>query len=211
MSFPNLDAPLRTNETFRMKTQHAHHKYDSPFEDLDIDMVKRFTISDPLHLLHQGVTKKCLQRWMGSVKGYGHKWSKLTTDTVSRYLIEANKQMPSDIHRSLRGLDELSNWKGVEYRTFLMYIGMVVLRPVLPNNEYEHFLLLCCACTMVSCNVYKLYIPLAKEMFKLYVKTYIDLYGRHSISSNIHNLIHIADDLIENDLDSIDQISTYKY
>lgn len=54
MSFSNLDAPLRTNETFRQKKQHSHHKYDSPLEELDIDMVKTFTISDPLHLLHQG-------------------------------------------------------------------------------------------------------------------------------------------------------------
>lgn len=214
MSFPNLDAPLRTNETFRQKTQRPHHKYDSPFEELDIDMVKTFTISDPLHLLHQGVTKKCLQRWTGlpkNVKGYSRKWSKLTTDSVSRYLVEANGQMPRDIHRSLRGLDELSNWKGVEFRTFLMYVGMVVLRPVLEDDEYDHYLLLSCACTIVSCNVYKKYIALAKNMFKTYVKEYINLYGRHTITSNVHNLIHIADDLIENNIDTIDQISTYKY
>lgn len=211
ISFPNLDAPLRTNETFRQKTQAAHHKYDSPFEDLEVDMIKKFTIADPLHLLHQGVMKKCLQRWMGNVKGYSRKWSKLTTESVSRYLIESNKQMPSDIHRSLRSLDELSNWKGVEFRSFLMYIGMVALRPVLENDEYEHFMLLCCACTIVSCNIYKAYIPLAKKMFENYVMGYIHIYGRHSISSNVHNLIHIADDLIENSVDSIDEISTYRY
>lgn len=165
-------------------------------------------------LLHQGVTKKCLQRWTGlpkNVKGYSRKWSKQTTNSVSQYLVEANKQMPSDIHRSLRGLDELSNWKGVEFRTFLMYVGMGALRPVLENDEYEHFLLLSCACTLVSCNVYKKYKQLAKNMFKTYVEDYILLYGRHSITSNVHNLIHIADDLLENNIDSIEQISTYKY
>lgn len=211
MSFPQLEAPLRTDETFRQREQPSHHKNVSPFEDTDIDMVKRFPISDSLHLLHHGVTKKCLQRWIGKVKGYGRKWSRLTTESVSRYLLEANKRMPSDIHRSLRSLDDLSHWKGVEFRTLLMYVGMVVLRSALENDEYEHFLLLCCACHIVSCKVYKHYIPLARSMFKVYVKNYIHLYGRHSISSNVHNLIHVADDLIENNLESIDELSTYKY
>lgn len=187
MSFPNLEAPIRTNDTFRQKHQVAHHKHDSPFESLDVDMVKQFTIADPLHLLHHGIMKKCLQRWTGGVKGYSRKWTKHTTESASRYLLELNKQMPSDIHRSVRGLDELSNWKGVELRSFLMYIGMVALQPILENDEYEHFLLLCCACTMVSCNVYKDYIPLAKKMFRSYVMTYIRIYGRHSISSNVHS------------------------
>lgn len=88
---------------------------------------------------------------------------------------------------------------------------MVALRPVLPDDEYQHFLVLCCACTIVSCNVYQNYIKLAKKMFKAYVNEYIRIYGRHSITSNVHNLIHIADDLMDNNICSIDQISTYKY
>lgn len=100
MSFPDLDAPLRTDETFRNKQQPEHHKYDSPFLDLGIDMVKRFTVADPLHLVHQRVAKKCLQRWTGipkNVKGYTNKWSTHTTASVSEWLIEANKQVPCDI------------------------------------------------------------------------------------------------------------------
>lgn len=211
MSFPDLDATLRTDETFRERSQPNHHKYNSPFEELNVDMVKSFPISDPLHLLHHGITKRCLQRWMGKVKGYKHKWSKSTIESISKYLHEANQRMPTEIHRSLRSLEEMNKWKGVEFRSFLMYIGIVVLKPVLQNDEYEHFLMLCCACHLVSCKIYKNYIPLAKSMFKIYVQQYCNLYGRHSISSNVHNLIHVVDDLIENNLESIEQISTYKY
>lgn len=211
MSFPDINAPRRTNETFRQRKQQSHHKQASPLEDLNIDMINAFPICDPLHLLHQGVMKKCLQRWIGNVKGYSRKWGRLTIESVSRYLLQANKLMPSDIHRSLRGLNELSNWKGVEFRTFLMYVGMAALQPVLKDDEYEHFLTLCCACTIVSCKYYKCYIPIATKMFNMYVEKYICLYGRHSISSNVHNLIHITEDLIANNMHSIDEISTYKY
>lgn len=211
MSYPDLDAPLRNNESFRQRTQAAHHKYASPFEDTNIDMVRQFTVADPLHLLHHGVTKKCIERWIGKVKGYSRKWDRTDIETVSEYLLKANERMPSDIHRSLRSLNDLSKWKGVEFRTFLMYIGIVALRPVLQNDEYEHFLLLWSACTIVSCNFYKTLQPRAKGLFKLYVVGYMKFYGRHSVSSNVHNLIHIADELLENDLGSIDEISTYKY
>lgn len=47
-------------------------------------------------------------------------------------------------------------------------------------------------------------------MFQAYVNEYSRLYGQHSISSNVHSLIHIADDLIENNVNSINRISTYK-
>lgn len=212
MSYPCIDATRRTNETFRQRKQPEHHKDVSPFEELiNIDMIKAFPISDPLHLLHQGVMKKLLLRWIGKVKGYSRKWSKLIVDSVSKYLLETNKQMPSDIHRSLRSLNDISNWKGVEFRTILMYVGVTALRPVLGDDEYEHFLTLFCACTIVSCSLYKVYTPLAEKMFKSYVEKYISLYGRHSITSNVHNLVHICEDLTGNNIDSINQISTYKY
>lgn len=147
----------------------------------------------------------------GKVKGYKRKWDKPKTDAVSKWLFEANEHMPSDTHRCLRDLNDLAKWKGTEFRTFLMYVGMVALRPVLSNNEYEHFLVLVFACTIVSSNVYRNYISVAEEMFKRYVETYIQLYGRHSITSNLHNLIHIIDDLNQNGLNSIDKMSTYKY
>lgn len=211
MSFPVINAPRRTNETFRQKKQPGHHNEVSPFEELNIDMVKAFPISDPLHLLHQGVMKKLLLRWIGRVKGYTRKWSKQTMDLVSQYLLAANKRMPSDIHRSLRNLNDLSNWKGVEFRTILMYVGVTALRPALRPDEYEHFLTLFCACTIVSCSFYKHYIPLAEKMFRNFVQKYILLYGAHSVTSNVHNLVHICEDLVGNNMYSIDQTSTYKY
>lgn len=92
-----------------------------------------------------------------------------------------------------------------------MYVGIAALKPVLNATEYTHFLLLFCACTIVSSKVYKPYIPLAKNLFDAYVHGYITLYGDHSISSNVHNLIHITEELIENNVESMDELSTYKY
>lgn len=211
MSYHNIDAPRRTNESFRARQQPTHHTISSPLEELEINMINAFTVCDPLHLLHHGVMKKLLLRWVGKVKGYCHKWKKSIIESVSQYLLAVKNRMPEEIHRPVRPLSEMSKWKGVEFRSFLMYVGITALKPVLNAQEYDHFLLLFCACTIVSCKFYKAYIPLATDLFKAFVLGYIKLYGQHSISSNVHNLIHITEDLIKNQIDSIEELSTYKY
>ena len=48
--FERFDAPLRTDESFRQKLDAEYHQNDSPFEDLDIDMVRTFAL-DYMHLV----------------------------------------------------------------------------------------------------------------------------------------------------------------
>lgn len=127
MCYPTVAGDRRTDQSFRARSQPSHHKEDSPPEDLDIDMIWSVSSSDPLHCVDLGVMKKCLQRWTGKTKQYPRKWKKQTTESVSRFLFHSNKYMPSDIHRSLRSLEVLSFWKGSEFRTMLLYVGMVAL------------------------------------------------------------------------------------
>lgn len=211
MCFPDIKAERRTDETFRSRAQQQHHHMKSPLEDLDIDMIYTFPSSDPLHLLELGVMKKCLLRWIGKTKHFKGKWKKNTIESVSQYLLQCNEFMPTDIHRALRSLDVLSYWKGVEFRTLLLYVGMVALRPALATTEYEHFLTLCCACTICSCEIYKLFIPMAKTLFDLDIEGYIQIYGKNTIGSNVHNLCHITEDMVQNDIGNLMKISTYKY
>lgn len=178
MCFPNIKAKRRTDLMFRQKEQPKHHKETSLFEELSINMVSSFTVSDSLHLLDLGVMKRCLLRWIGKTKKYERKWNQNLIDSTSQLLLQCNEQKPSDIHRAIRDLNTIKHWKGVEFRTILLYAGMVVLQPALNSDEYEHFLTLCCAVTICSCDKYKMLIPLAGKMFNVYIKKYIELYGK---------------------------------
>lgn len=211
MSFPKTDCRRRTNESFRAREQANHHKESSLFEQLNIDMITAFPTSDPLHLLDLGVMRKCMYRWVFGAKGYRQKWTKFTTDVASKLLIKCQPQMPSDIHRAVRGLDCLKRWKGLEYRTMLLYNGMVVLKNLLPEDEYQHFLILCCAVRICSSHTYKESIPLARKLFEKYMQIYIEIYGVDTITSNVHSLIHITEDLNDLQICDLAQISTYKY
>lgn len=63
MSFPDIDAPQRTNESFRNKVDIEHHSINkitneveiSPLEELpQLDMITNFPIGDSLHLIDLG-------------------------------------------------------------------------------------------------------------------------------------------------------------
>lgn len=212
MCFPEIDAVRRDDVSFRNRVQLPHHKNErSLLETLEIDMISSFPTSDPLHLLDLGIMKKCLTRWVHGEKHYGRKWSPAAIASVTKRLLKCQDQMPTDIHRAVRGVNCLSHWKGVEFRTFLLYIGMLILKSVVPKKEYEHFLNICCAVTICSCEFHKNYIEVAKDMFEAYIEDYIEIYGRHLISSNVHNLAHITEDLVNQNVGSLMDISTYKY
>lgn len=54
MSFENLNAIRRTDAMFRNREQPSHHKMRSILEELNIDMIKSFSVADSLHLLELG-------------------------------------------------------------------------------------------------------------------------------------------------------------
>lgn len=130
MSFPDLNADRRTDSSFRDRTQPSHHKTTSPFEMLPIDMITTFPVSDPLHLLELGIMRKCMNRWISGHKKYKGKWKKPLVALTSRLLQRCQKEMPTDIHRAVRTLDSLRFWKGLEFRTVLLYVGCIVFKEV---------------------------------------------------------------------------------
>lgn len=211
MSFPDLDAPLRTDSSFRNRANTQHHKNRSLLENLNIDMVYSFPSSDPLHLLDLGVMKRCLVRWVFGEKSYSQKWNKNKVAVVSQQLESCRKYMPTDIHRAVRNLDCLRKWKGVEFRTILLYVGMVVFKEVLPADEFNHFMILCCAVRICCSSTSYVYLDIAEKMFIAYVQQYIVLYGEHSVGSNVHLLRHIIEDMRVNKVRNLMEISTYRF
>lgn len=214
MSYPQINCPKRTDESFRNRLQPQHHKIQSIIEELnDIDMVADFPTSDPLHLLELGLMKRCLFRWVYGTKTYRNHFKKYELKNLNQLLVQANEEMPSEIHRSVRTLDSLHDWKGTEFRTFLLYVGIVVLKDHLIANEYVHFLKLKCATILCSIEFFRIHVQgnhgLAQCLFEDYVESYIDIYGEESVSSNIHNLIHVVDDVRR--FGNLNTISAYPF
>uniref|UniRef100_A0A1B0CBC6 Putative transposase domain-containing protein n=1 Tax=Lutzomyia longipalpis TaxID=7200 RepID=A0A1B0CBC6_LUTLO len=195
MSYPTLNAPKRTNESFRRRQDPSHHHETSIIEELPIDMITAFPVSDDLHLLHLGVMKRLVLGWMEGKFNYHSKWPAAITKKVSRRLVKLNYYRPKELHRNIRDLNEISRWKATEWRTFLMYTGVVILKDILKEDVFYNFLLLFCSITICESRHYHHLLPVAEAMLQEFVKTYIQLYGRDQIVMNIHSIIHVVDDV----------------
>lgn len=149
--------------------------------------------------------------WLGKLHGHGHRkaWSKNETAALSSYLLRCNSTLPFEIHRRIRSFDHIHYWKGTEFRTFLLYLGIVVLKNHLDQNEYQMFLDFYCAVTICSSNFYTAYLPLARKLFIDVINAHIANFGEDSITMNIHNLSHVVDD-VEN-FGPLNTISAYEF
>lgn len=139
--------------------------------------------------------RKCLYGWTYGNYNFRTKFSGRQIDLISEALELCNETKPREFHRAIRNLKFLKFWKGTEYRTVLLYVGTVILKDFVAAEVYEHFLLLSCAVTILSCKAYLKYIDIADKLLRKYIEKYIQIYGSDSISSNIHNLCHVVDDV----------------
>lgn len=185
----------RTDHIFRNRLQPEHHKQYSLLESLDINMVEQFPTSDPLHLLDLGVMKRCLFQWINGCDEFTSEWSKQQQAQVNEALIQCNKKIPSEFHRSIRSLNYIHVGKGQNTEHSYCTSELLILKKKLSVELYEHFLQLACAATICYCNFYQNYRTIAKQLFDEYIENYISIYGKDSIVSNIHNLTHIIEDV----------------
>lgn len=196
LSFVGFSRMKRTDESFRKRICEEHHIFRSVLEDIpQLDMIKSFPL-DYMHLVCLGVMKKLLLIWVKdrSVKNNA-KFSAKSQKDMSDFILSLRENVPEEFNRIPRGLDDLSFWKATEYRTFLLYIGPVALKDVLPYEYYIHFLLLHCAITIYMHESHFKLIDVAGKMLELFVRQFGELYGEANISYNVHNLIHLEDDV----------------
>lgn len=153
--------------------------------------------------------RKCLHAWVNGSYNFHSKLSGRDIELMSKMLDDANTTKPVEIHRCIRKINCLKFWKGVEYRTFLLYLGPVILKDFLAPEVYLNFITFFCAVTIVSCKEYLQFIHLSEQLFKDYIEQFIHIYGIDAVSSNVHNLIHITDEVKR--FGNLTEISSYKF
>ena len=168
----------QTNESFRAQTQTPrHHDGVSPFTELEsIDMIKGFPLM--------------IQIWKS-------KWKSNFIDEINLRINTLSKLMPSEFHRPGRPLTDLANWKATEFRLFLLYTGPVVLKGKLPDDMYDHFIVLH-VCIRILCSPHSTQTAylFAKEWLEYFTLRIGELYGELSMIYNLHSISHLADDFI---------------
>lgn len=193
--YPEMNAPLRTAESFATQFQRQHHTGISPLLRLNIDMISQMPY-DYMHLVILGQVKKMLKLITGKLNPM--KLSAQQILEISKRQLELRKYVTNDFARKPRALDELDRMKATEFREFLLYTGSIVLRKIVKPDVYNHFIKLSVAIRLLATpgidieqNRY------AKRLLEEYFAEFLQLYGVHNATYNTHGLLHLADDALQ--------------
>lgn len=124
--FNSLSSQKRTNQSFLQQIDEDHHTGLTPLTELNVDIVNDFPI-DYMHCVCLGVTKKLLTCWIsGSI--YEVRLGRRSVTSISDYLNKLSSSLPSDFNRRPEKLSDIAHWKATQFRTFLLYMGPIVLK-----------------------------------------------------------------------------------
>lgn len=146
-----------------------------------------------MHLVALGVMRKLILFWI--YKGplncriSGRKINELTAS-----ILNIKNCIPSDFPRKPREIQEVRRWKASELRLFLVYIGPIVLKNIISSDCYYNFIALNIAMIILLSPDLQHMVNYAQKLLEYFVNTFDKIYGSHSVSHNIHGLLHICDD-----------------
>ncbi|XP_077558139.1 uncharacterized protein LOC144173702 [Haemaphysalis longicornis] len=195
LTFPDTQAPLRDDASFVARLQEQHHTGDSPFELLGLGMVTQFPI-DYMHLVLLGVVRRFVKYWASGPLTVRR--SDAHINMISDRIALLYPYTPCDFSRKLRTLHVGEKWKATEARLFLLYACPSVLKRVLSDESYNHFMTLHVAIRILcmrDCPEHLL--SYADQLLKYFVEKAASkqLYGVGVHVYNVHGLIHLAQDV----------------
>ena len=126
-----------------------------------------------------------------------HCWSADEKKRVSKIIMYLRQFYPCEYDRKGRILEGIIYWMANEFLPFLFYSGPLILKTILNDEKYEHFLYLHCAVTILSKYSEERRIRFAEELLKFFVSEWERIYGKHQLVYNVHSLIHVAQDCIK--------------
>lgn len=163
-----------------------------------------------MHCACLGIMRKLLCTWTDGPRAFA-KLTNNSIQTICEQLLSLRKQIHVEFNRKPRSHSELPRWKATELRTFLLYVGPVVLKNSMPKAIFQNFLLLQCAISiLISCtHLENVGSETAEEFLKVFVKHCRRLYGDEFIVYNVHMLLHLKDDVDR--YGALDNFSAFPY
>ncbi|XP_071581480.1 uncharacterized protein [Temnothorax nylanderi] len=201
----DLNAPLRTDESFKNQEQPYHHRGVSPLLRLQAGLVSQFRL-DSMHLVHEGVFKRLLEAWIywpGPWKLHLTVFQKICTT-----LKQIKSSCPQDFNRPPRSLEELNFFKATEFRRLCMYDGIWVFKEI-PNNLYKHYLLLHCGIYILASLLHQTINNFANKVLRTFIEYAATVFGDKFVVYNVHSLCHLADECATHG--TLDSFSAFQF
>ncbi|XP_071575335.1 uncharacterized protein [Temnothorax nylanderi] len=208
--FPQVNAPLRTDNDFIQKIDDNYHKPNITCSLLKVPFFKPVTNVplDYMHLICLGIMRKLLYLWLE--KDLSYRLQSRAVEQISTILVTHLKpSIPVEFARKPRKLDCVKLWKATEFRLILLYTGPLAFKSILKKKVYLHFLTLHVIVRILSSQELNEHLSYAQELILFFIKTFKKLYRIHNMSHNVHSLVHLVDDVKK--FGPIDNFSAFKF
>lgn len=198
----------RTEDDFIKQAYPIHQTGCSPLIAAGLQCIKPFVL-DYMHVVCLGVV-----RWLLDFLKQGPRECRLSPrqiGEISAKLLSLSGKLPREFSRQPRSLTDLDRWKATEFRQFLLYTGPVVLRGILQDSFYHHFLTVAMSVLLDSNGITRMSsIGYAEELLVYFYRTSTKLYSPIFPSYNVHALIHLVEDAMHFET-SLNDISAFQF
>ena len=212
--FNDFEAELvmRSEKIFNEYGYSNHQRSISPLVDAGISCIHGFVL-DYMHLVMLGVVKRLLKALLQSSFGSKARLSANQKGLLASSMVSLKGCLPSEFSRQPRSIDELDYWKATEFRQFLLYIGPVVLRELLPSQTYDHFMYLSVSISILlnfDAEFRQANLMFVKDVLSCFVSNCEAIYGRSFCVYNVHGLLHLHEDVSFHQC-SLNEISCFPF
>jgi len=197
--FLGTNSNRRTNVSFLLKTDKAHHNSRDPLvlESIFSEFVDGFVL-DYMHCCCLGIMKRILSRLLttktNDVRVHLDKDSK---KLFSQKLKEFQSFIPCDFARKLEGgIELILQWKASQFRLFMLYVGIVIFRfrNIVSKDIYENFLAFSVAMKLLLSDGQQPNCEVIEKLLENFALSAKEIYGHSFMSYNVHSSIHLVDD-----------------
>jgi len=203
--------------------KYQHHLHPTILTEIPGFDITKQVVLDVMHLVFSGIVKTMLEKWTGGSLSDRSRF-KLSDDSlkiISARLARAKEFYPDEFQRDPDTLDHLASWKATQFRSFLLYIGVVVLLGVVSDDQLRHFHLLVVSmrlmCRKLPCNsdgvrtrIVKEIARTSRSLLQEFLKFGNEIYTENFSIYNVHHVVHIPDDYERFEV-PLDFLSSFRY
>lgn len=209
--FDEDDAAPRTHEEFLSQSDKHYHHFVTPLVRITSLRFPQSIGLDYMHLILLGVCRTLIYLWMLGKKP--HRMGAAGRREAIFHSTLLASWAPKEFCRKPRSYDELSYFKATEWRQLLLYSGMVTFNyGRISASKYQHFLCLVVAMRILldpKMILIQSWVLFARDLLRRFVQQFRTEYNEDFITHNLHNLLHICDDILE--FGSIEDSSVFRF
>lgn len=155
------------------------------------DMIRSVGV-DSMHGVFSGLGKMLLELWFDiAYKDLHFSLYHLLENVETR--LKAIK-VPSFLNKYPQSIADLTPWKSLDFKVFLLYYSIPALLRIMPDEYMEHHMLLVSAVYLLSQrSISPEQIDRASVFLNQYVKDFERLYHLRFMGINVHQLVHLPD------------------